>query len=147
MIGLIGDQNTKEEVRNKWQGYLQKITDPTFKLHVHFLMSVTNLLKSFSLRFQQCNKLMNEYVNLYESLKYVLGQLVINDPNQQTPATHYWFDQYFTLVTSEQYGYIQRSARSRPNLNGVQIQQRSSQASQALLNKFIKSLLDQVKHY
>ena len=69
LIGLIGDPNTKEEVRNKCQGYLQKITDPTFKLHVHFLMSVTNLLKSFSLRFQQCNKLMNECVNLYESLR------------------------------------------------------------------------------
>ena len=150
LISLINDQATKDDVRCKCQGHLQRITEPTFKIHVHFLLSMTNLLKAYSLGFQQCNTLLNEYVNLYESLKYVLGNLVINNSNQTTPATQYWFDQYFTLVTSQQYGYIQRSTRSQPNLNGVQIQQTSVRASEALLNDhqaFIRSLLYQANYY
>ena len=64
--------------------------------------------------------------------------------------TQYWFGEYFSVVTSQQFSYFQRSTRSQPNLQGVQIQQRAARDCEAMKNDhqaLILSILEQANKY
>ena len=147
---IINSPSSKDDVRAKAQGYLQAMTRTTFKIQVEYLRAVTSLLKRYSLRFQSSDSLVNDYVNLYESLTYVLGRVVLDNSSAPSPACQFWFSGYVDLVNTTAFIFPQRTSRSTPQLDATssqQAEQQSITALQELHQKHIESLKFQVNHY
>ena len=113
-------------------------------------MNITDILKRFSLRFQKCNPLLDEYVNLYECFKFVLQGINIDGSAPPSNAVQYWFEDYLNVLHNMQFGFVQRSSRSQPNLSGVASQDFQRQQGEAIREchqEFLKSLVTQVDAY
>lgn len=113
----------RAEKKAEATGYLRSLKKNSFDLHLHYLSGITNILKLFSLRFQESFSSVNDYVALVGCLQFVLSAVdLVNAPS---PALQYWFSEYYaTLSIVPQLHTYQRASRLHPNFGTLADQQR-----------------------
>ena len=139
----------KADTRARCEGYLNKITDPLFKLNLYFLKSVCGVLKKFSYQLQKSDTCINDYTNTIGCLKHVLSSIDITGASTSA-GTQYYFKDYFEPRTRLPFHLQVRSSRSTPNFGTVASQQlRQQQVDNAVHThqQLFKSLLEQFNQY
>ena len=114
LVHIVGhSQDT--DLTEKARGFLTKMKEEEcFMADTYFLVALTRLLKCFSLRFQESDLTVDNYINTVGQFKLAIKEI---DLNNLSPAVQYWFEDYLDQLNQPLLvDPMQRSTRRLPTI-------------------------------